>query len=71
MKKNWYTSKITLWILLGLLLGIGVGFIGMSKPEAFATIQPALDLFYSLYISAGFLLHRNGHPGYRFCQQDR
>ena len=52
MKKNWYTSKITLWILLGLLLGIGVGFIGMSKPEAFATIQPALDLFYSLYISA-------------------
>ena len=21
MKKNWYTSKITLWILLGLLLG--------------------------------------------------
>ena len=26
MKKNWYTSKITLWILLGLLLGIGVGF---------------------------------------------
>ena len=52
MKKNWYTSKITLWILLGLLLGIGVGFIGMSKPEAFAAVQPALDLFYSLYISA-------------------
>ena len=26
VKKNWYTSKITLWILLGLLLGIGVGF---------------------------------------------
>ena len=52
MKKNWYTSKITLWILLGLLLGIGVGFIGMSNAEAFAKVQPALDLFYSLYISA-------------------
>jgi len=52
MKKNWYTSKITLWILLGLLLGIGVGFIGMSNAEAFAKVQPVLDLFYSLYISA-------------------
>ena len=29
MKKNWYTSRITLWIFIGLAAGIGVGFLGM------------------------------------------
>ena len=52
MKKNWYTSKITLWIFVGLVLGIVVGFVGMFNPAAFATISPAFDLVYNLYISA-------------------
>ena len=52
MKKNWYTSKITLWIFVGLVLGIAVGLIGMINPEAFAAVSPAFDLVYNLYISA-------------------
>ena len=52
MKKNWYTSRITLWIFVGLVLGIGVGLFGMVNKTAFGTIQPAFDLFYNLYISA-------------------
>ena len=52
MKKNWYTSKIALWIFVGLALGILVGFVGMFKPGAFNTVKPVLDLFYTLYINA-------------------
>ena len=52
MKKNWYTSKITLWIFVGLVLGIVVGLVGMFRPAAFAAISPAFDLVYNLYISA-------------------
>ncbi len=52
MKKNWYTSRITLWIFIGLALGIGVGFFGMMNPAAFGAIKPGFDLFYNLYISA-------------------
>lgn len=51
-KKNWYTSKITLWIFVGLALGILVGFIGMFNPDGFNTFKPALDLVYTLYINA-------------------
>ena len=52
MKKNWYTSRITLWIFIGLAAGIGVGFLGMFQPEFFGAIKPAFDLVYNLYISA-------------------
>ena len=52
MKKNWYTSRITLWIFIGLAAGIGVGFLGMFMPEFFGAIKPAFDLVYNLYISA-------------------
>lgn len=52
MKKNWYTSRITLWIFVGLALGILVGFIGMFQPAAFNAVKPALDLVYNLYINA-------------------
>jgi len=52
MKKNWYTSRITLWIFIGLALGICVGLFGMFQPAAFGAIKPAFDLFYNLYISA-------------------
>jgi len=52
MKKNWYTSRITLWIFVGLALGILVGFLGMFNPGAFGTFKPALDLVYTLYINA-------------------
>ena len=51
-KKNWYTSKITLWIFIGLALGILVGFLGMTNPAGFNTFKPALDLVYTLYINA-------------------
>lgn len=51
-KKNWYTSRITLWIFVGLALGILAGFGGMFKPEAFNTFKPALDLVYTMYINA-------------------
>ncbi len=51
-KKNWYTSRITLWIFIGLALGILVGFLGMLNPAAFGTFKPALDLVYTLYINA-------------------
>ena len=52
MKKNWYTSKITLWIFIGLALGILVGFLGMFNAAAFNTFKPALNLVYTLYINA-------------------
>ena len=52
MKKNWYTSKITLWIFVGLVLGIAVGLVGMVRPAVFAAVSPAFDLVYNLYISA-------------------
>jgi len=52
MKKNWYTSKITLWIFVGLALGIVFGFFGMMNAGAFNTVKPALDLIYTLYINA-------------------
>ena len=51
-KKNWYTSKITLWIFVGLALGILVGFAGMFNGDAFNTFKPALNLVYTLYINA-------------------
>jgi len=52
MKKNWYTSRIALWIFVGLVLGIGVGLIGMFQQEAFSTVKPVFDLFYTIYINA-------------------
>lgn len=52
MKKNWYTSRITLWIFVGLVLGILLGFVGMFHPTAFNAVKPALDLVYTLYINA-------------------
>ena len=52
MKKNWYTSRITLWIFIGLAAGIVVGFIGMLNPGFFGVVKPAFDLVYNLYISA-------------------
>ncbi len=52
MKKNWYTSRITLWIFVGLAAGICVGLFGMFQPTGFNAFKPALDLFYNLYISA-------------------
>ncbi len=52
MKKNWYTSRITLWIFIGLALGIVVGLFGMIQPAAFGAVKPVFDLFYNLYISA-------------------
>ena len=51
-KKNWYTSRITLWIFVGLALGILVGFLGMFNPDGFNTFKPALNLVYTLYINA-------------------
>ena len=51
-KKNWYTSKITLWIFVGLALGILVGFLGMFNGDAFNTFKPVLNLVYTLYINA-------------------
>ena len=51
-KKNWYTSKITLWIFVGLALGILVGFLGMKNAEGFNTFKPVLNLVYTLYINA-------------------
>jgi len=52
MKKNWYTSRITLWIFVGLAAGICVGLFGMVNGTAFGAIKPAFDLVYNLYISA-------------------
>ena len=52
MKKNWYTSRITLWIFVGLAAGICVGLFGMFQPAAFGAVKPGFDLFYNLYISA-------------------
>jgi len=52
MKKNWYTSKITLWIFIGLALGIAFGFFGMFNAGAFNAVKPALNLVYTLYINA-------------------
>ncbi|MBP3411193.1 MAG: dicarboxylate/amino acid:cation symporter [Clostridia bacterium] len=51
-KKNWYTSKITLWIFVGLALGILVGFLGMKNADGFNTFKPVLNLVYTLYINA-------------------
>ena len=52
MKKNWYTSRITLWIFIGLAAGIGFGFLGMFQKGFFEAVKPALDLVYTLYINA-------------------
>ena len=52
MKKNWYTSHITLWIFIGLAAGIGFGFLGMFQEGFFGAVKPALDLVYTLYINA-------------------
>lgn len=52
MKKNWYTSHITLWIFIGLAAGIGFGFLGMFQKGFFDAVRPALDLIYTLYINA-------------------
>ena len=52
MKKNWYTSHITLWIFIGLAAGIAFGFLGMFQEGLFTTVKPALDLVYTLYINA-------------------
>ena len=52
MKKNWYTSRITLWIFVGLAAGIAVGLLGMVNPGFFGAVKPAFDLVYNLYISA-------------------
>ena len=52
MKKNWYTSHITLWIFVGLAAGIGFGFLGMFQADFFNSVKPALDLVYTLYINA-------------------
>lgn len=52
MKKNWYTSRITLWIFVGLALGILAGLLGMFQPDAFGAFKPALDLVYTMYINA-------------------
>ncbi|MBP3651740.1 MAG: dicarboxylate/amino acid:cation symporter [Clostridia bacterium] len=51
-KKNWYTSKITLWIFVGLALGILVGFLGMKNADGFNIFKPVLNLVYTLYINA-------------------
>ena len=48
-KQNWYTSHITLWIFVGLILGIVVGF-ALPADAAFAT--GALGLISSVYMNA-------------------
>ncbi len=52
MKKNWYTSHITMWIFIGLAAGIGFGFLGMFQEGFFDAVKPALDVVYTLYINA-------------------
>ena len=48
-KKNWYTSKIALWIFVGLVLGVVVGFL---MPGRFDGVKPALELVSSIYMNA-------------------
>ena len=48
-KKNWYTSRITLWIFVGLALGVIVGFV---LPHSWGWATQGLGLISSIYMNA-------------------
>ena len=49
MKKNGYTAHITLWIFLGLILGIAAGFI---LPASWTWASQTMGLLSTIYMSA-------------------
>lgn len=48
-KKNWYTSHITLWIFIGLALGVIVGF---ALPDHWGWASDGLGLISTIYMNA-------------------
>ena len=48
-KKNWYTSKITLWIFVGLALGVVVGFM---LPDSWGWATQGLSFISTVYMNA-------------------
>ena len=48
-KKNWYTSHVTLWIFIGLALGV---ITGLLMPGRFEWALPGIDLVSAIYMNA-------------------